>query len=290
MHIPFSIEDVHHALTNVPHNERLNWLKQKLEEIPDIEERNKFQVELLMSFALGLPTPTPKVVVLIHGIRTRAVWQDVVAHELRKHPNVHVYLIKYGRLDLFRFWFPFFFRGKPVARVLRELRGIRALHKSADISVLAHSFGTYIITKILKTQPDVELRHLLLCGSVVDNAFAWDALAKFPSGGVLNDVGTKDMLPALAKMSSWGYGATGTFGFGTHKVVDRYHSLGHSGFFEPEHINTYWIPYFLTDAVVESEWSHQRPSPSGWLSFAESVPIKTLLLVICISASFMLLG
>ena len=134
------------------------------------------------------------------------------------------------------------------------------------------------MSQILTKRPDLQLHRLLLCGAIIDRFFAWDGLASFPTEGVINDVGTRDTLPTIAKMVSWGYGSSGTFGFRTHKVKDRFFDFDHSDFFSDEHIEQFWIPYLVHGEVVESNWSHDRPTPSWRLSFLEIVPLKSVIL------------
>ena len=88
-------------------------------------------------------------VVLIHGIRTQATWAEMVAKTLRTEVNVEVTPLRYGYFDVFRFVSPFFTRTRPVEKISRELRRIFTKVPQEKVLVIAHSFGTYIIAKIL---------------------------------------------------------------------------------------------------------------------------------------------
>jgi len=46
------------------------------------------------------------VVILVHGIRTRAAWQDVLRAKLEAH-GIQVELTNFGYFDLLRFLLPF---------------------------------------------------------------------------------------------------------------------------------------------------------------------------------------
>src|SRR5207244_3865633 len=106
-------------------------------------------------------------------------------------------------------------RQGPVQRVVRELRDLRASHPTARISVVAHSFGTYALVKALE-EPDIRLNRVILCGCIVPEEFRRARHeAQLGADSILNDCGTHDIWPVLAKSLTWGYGATGTFGFGT---------------------------------------------------------------------------
>lgn len=83
------------------------------------------------------------VVVLIHGIRTQAEWAEMVAQTLSEI-GATCQPVRYGFFDLFSFIFPFWTRRRPIKRVLRELYDVQANNRDADISIVAHSFGTYV--------------------------------------------------------------------------------------------------------------------------------------------------
>jgi pimeloyl-ACP methyl ester carboxylesterase len=270
----------------------ISVLKDTLNALEDPEKKKYFELGILIGSKLGVIGPSSalaparrktEVVVLLHGIRTHAPWQDVVAHELAQHPNFIVYPIGFEFLPLPVFWFPWYWRHEPEAHVLEQIRGVISLHKEADISVIAHSFGTYIISRLLEKHPDIVLYRLLLCGSIVKAKFKWHRIPNFPIKGVVNDVGTRDNLPVTAKMTSWGYGSSGTFGFKGFKVKDRFHDLDHSDFFTEEHIKKFWIPYFVDGITVPSEWSHKRPTPPWRVSLMNFLPFKSLILMIILS-------
>lgn len=222
--------------------------------------------------------PIKNIVVLIHGIQTFAPWQERVAAKLHKLPNVQAHPIGYDFFDVFKFWFPLFTRRFPINKVLREIRNIRADNPNDKITVVAHSFGTYIVTEILMTESDVRLHRLLLCGSVVSTRYRWDLVPKRPEI-VLNDVGVRDYLPLLATALSWGYGASGTFGFKTVTVTDRFNDCGHSGFFDDPHVDEYWIPFIASGNIVASPTEAKRQKPSRWMSVFSIFPVKTLIAV-----------
>ena len=206
---------------------------------------------------------------LIHGIRTYAKWQSLTEKVIKDNDSsVYVHPIKYERHDLLRFLF--WYRSGPIERVLRELRGVRADNQGAAISAVAHSFGTYILMSILHNEPDVNLHRVILCGSVIPRNFYWQNLARFPSGGIINEVGTRDYLPVMAKLFSKGYGSSGTFGFGSTKVKDRHHDLGHSDFFNESFINKYWISFILGGVIIDSKWGSDRPDEPWWIAFMDT--------------------
>ena len=108
-----------------------------------------------------------RLIILVHGILTFADWQSKVGTVL-KEANLKVAETNFGLLDLITFLLPVkYFRRKRVDKVLRQLRHARFENPNAKISILAHSFGTYIVAEILASEPDIILHRLVFCGSIV---------------------------------------------------------------------------------------------------------------------------
>lgn len=260
--------------------QQLPFLKQQLASMVDGSQRELIETAVMLGFEMGRNiVPQKQVVILIHGIRTNAAWQDRVEIELSHVPNTDVYPIGYGRLDAVRFWCPVITRRKPIERVLREIRGIISNNPTANITVVAHSFGTYIISRILASHSDIKINRLLLCGSIIPEDYGWDMIPKLP-GVVLNDVGTDDIWPVAAEATSWGFGTSGTFGFKKHCVKDRYHKLGHSDFFTIDHIRKFWLPFITIGQIVPSAWGAERPPIPPRLYYLSITPVKTLFPII----------
>jgi hypothetical protein len=219
------------------------------------------------------------VVALLHGIRTEAPWQDMVAAEIKRASSIEVFPIGYGWLDVLRFWWPWRTRMKPLERVLRELRSIRSRFPNADLVVVAHSFSTYLMSKVLEEHKDIRIARLLLCGSIIPVDYRWDKAIHAGDTTVVNEVGTRDGWPVFARVSSWGYGCSGTMGFKTSLVVDRYFDMGHSDFFTHEHVNQYWLPFLLSSNLIQSPWSAKRPTPGYFLSLLGGLPYIKLFLI-----------
>lgn len=273
------IKSFQEKLRDVPADQILEVAKVELAKIGDPHVR-----EVLENFVLILATANTTsmatgnhVVVLIHGIRTYAVWEDVVEQIFRDELGVSVYQIRYEWFDLFNFWCPLFTRTGPISRVLRELRDIRKRHPVAPISVVCHSFGTYIISRILRDEPDITVSHVVFCGSVVKRAYEWASLPTQPSGKIVNDCGSRDYWPVVADRLSWGYGASGTFGFTSTRVINRFHDVSHGGYFNSDFIKQYWVTVLRDGTIANSPWQTQRPKPSFPLTMLANSPTKLLM-------------
>jgi len=219
------------------------------------------------------------IVALVHGIRTAAGWQEKAREALAVEGKVVVAPIGYGYQDVFRFLGPW--RKKAITKVEYELRDLQRLHKDSDLVVMAHSFGTYIVSKILKEAPDIRIKRLLLCGSIIPIAYRWDLLPhEFTNQSCVNEVGTRDIWPVFARVASFGYGESGSFGFKTSRVSDRFFDYGHSDFFTDDHFKIFWQPFILNGQVVASPWDSKRPTPSWAVSVLGGVPmVKGLLML-----------
>jgi hypothetical protein len=233
-----------------------------------------------------IDTSPSRIIVLIHGIRTHASWAEMVAAILEPACSAKVIPIKYGYLDVFRFLFPLYTRRAPVQRILRELRDIRSDNPNSRISVVAHSFGTYAIVKAL-LEREIVLDRLIFCGCIVRNNFRRaDYKAQLSSDLILNDCGTHDIWPIVAQSITWGYGATGTFGFGTNGVRDRFNKFGHGQYFDRAFIEHYWTPYLRDGVIRSTEWEKERTAPPWWQSLFSWLPLKYLFLALLFAGAF----
>lgn len=227
---------------------------------------------------------TGDIILLIHGIRDQATWGPMVANVLKAEvPDIiEVFPIKYGWFDSLRFWLPFWTREAPVDRVLREIEIVQQQYPKARISIIAHSFGTYIVSRILRDHPSVRYHRLILCGSIIDTAYRWDLVSDRLSTRVINDYGSRDSWPIMAKTLTWGFGDSGSNGFGTVHVRDRAHDFGHGGFFREEFVREYWAPWFRENRVTPSPWDGNVPPRSWLLNVWSSIPVQWIGLVLTV--------
>jgi alpha-beta hydrolase superfamily lysophospholipase len=165
----------------------------------------------------------------------------MVTDVLQRDGTTYVEPIKYGFLDVFRFWCPILTRRASIKHVLWKIDHALGAHKDCELLIIAHSFGTYAIARILQDQPRIRPTRMVFCGSIVRPNLRWDKIPQRPQ--IINDCGTRDLWPILAAATTWGYGPSGTFGFGTPGIRDRYHDFAHSDYFERVFVETYWRPW-----------------------------------------------
>lgn len=215
-----------------------------------------------------------QVVFLVHGIRDYALWQESIRKVLS--PLFIVESTNYGRFDILRFLVPIsYFRDKAIQRVWDQIRDVRRQYPDARYSFIAHSFGTYVLANILARNFDFTADRIVLCGSVLPYDFPFEQIADRFETPILNEVGTKDIWPALAESVTWGYGSAGTFGFRRPRVRDRWHAGATHGYFlSAEFCGKYWTPFFQSGEIVDA--ASEPEAPSIWLSFLSVVRLKYL--------------
>lgn len=216
-----------------------------------------------------------EIILLVHGIRTHGNWQDNVKDVLETIDGIKVQTSNYGYFDLLRFWCPFT-RRKAIDEVRETLDEIVREYGRAKISVIAHSNGTYIVSKILQGSRSYKLHRLVLCGSIIPRTYDWTRNP--PAKEVINDYATRDVWPVLATALSWGYGDTGRHPFRKPGVIDRGHDFSHSDYFRngSGFVVKYWKPWFERGDLVKS--GHFRESP-WWLCVLSTLPLQWVVFI-----------
>lgn len=233
------------------------------------------------------------VVILIHGIRTSAWWGPRVAATFERKTRATVIPLKYGYFDVLRFWCPFnICRVGPIERLRREIEGIREKYKESRLVVFAHSYGTYALSRILLNNPYFKFNRVILCGSIIPEDFDWrrvedQIISTNKRDAIINECGLRDVWPVLAKAFSWGYGASGTYGFGAFNVRDRFHPNKHSDFFAPEFVDRYWVPIVAGSHVDFSDSDTKGEEAPGWFGFFR-FPLPWVALSLLVALAFWL--
>jgi hypothetical protein len=220
------------------------------------------------------------VVILIHGILSNALWRPEIEATLRSE-GIVAHLTDYGYVDLFRFLAPVGpFRRRAVEKVKAQL--LEIVRESANpVSVIAHSFGAYVFAHVLRECPELTFDRIIFCGSVTPSNFRWEDHRTRFNGPLINDIGARDIWPALAEAATFGYGAAGTHGFKKAWVRDRRHDgLSHCDFLNAEICRKYWLPWLRAGVYVEG-----LPQPARarrWLDLFSIVNIRTVLLALAL--------
>lgn len=204
--------------------------------------------------------PDSIVLLLVHGIQTDGAWQKLVSNELDDIDNLNVVELGYECVTAAQLVSPF--RSAPVNKITDDIRDVKRREPQARLMVIAHSFGSYIVSEILKKSSDISFEKIIFCGSIVPRNYPWARYApNMKQGSIINDVGTKDIYPVVATCSSLGYGASGFRGFQNSLVLDRYFPYGHSTFFDKKrkHIKRFWRPFIENGKIRKSLWDVRKP-------------------------------
>jgi hypothetical protein len=93
---------------------------------------------------------------------------------------------------------------------------------------------------------------------------------------IINEVGTRDIWPAIAESVTYGYGSAGTYGFRRPLVRDRWHNGAHHGYFlDSSFCRRFWIP-FLRDGTINVASKVAEPPPN-WLKVLTIAKLKHVL-------------
>ncbi len=143
-----------------------------------------------------------KIVVTIHGIRTTGGWQKEITPALASHGLIP-YHINYGYFFTTRFFFKPF-RERQIEAIRRELINLRKDTGVNRISIIAHSFGTFIAMEALR-RDNGELKYdrVVLTGSILPRNFDWRTLFERElATAVFNVRATSDWVVSLAAFLS----------------------------------------------------------------------------------------
>lgn len=204
------------------------------------------------------------VIALVHGIRDIGAWQSTVSAELASSGTV-VSQIRFGLYPALRFLFPISLAGPPIRKVVQELNDLKNEYPKAKISVIAHSFGTYVLIRALRADPNLKLWKIVFCGSVMDDQFRWVELKHRVGDGerptrdfIVNDCGTADHWPVVGSAFGWFYGMAGSTGFSESMIKNRFFRAkngkggGHSLYFDNGFVRNNWRPFLIDDKAPQN--------------------------------------
>lgn len=205
------------------------------------------------------------VVVFLHGIRDNGEGFSATVNALKReientHEEARVDLepLQYDRIGILRAIFLLMTGKYPNAAktTANNIKNIYSMTGVTRVSIVAHSFGTYIVTKILENDDQIKFHHIITCGSVADPNFPWGKYTnRFSS--IVNDCGKADWVVRLAGLLKWlgpigRFGISGTHGFNVWPARNRWHSgIRHGDFFKKRFNIRYWSQILIHNIV---EW------------------------------------
>jgi pimeloyl-ACP methyl ester carboxylesterase len=183
--------------------------------------------------------------ICVHGMNTHAPWQKFIGPILQDN------IIRYVPHDYGRLGAAALLPGK-----VKQLAGqfvdiyLEQCRFHPHPTAFGHSFGSYVVGRALELNPDLILRRIVLCGSILPCDFAWSRLA---SNGqveaVLNEVCPSDWWPRVARViPPWGWGQSGCKPFTSPEDLVRnvsHPGTGHSGLLTKIHCQGTIVPFVL---------------------------------------------
>jgi hypothetical protein len=201
-----------------------------------------------------------KIVITLHGIRTRGAWQKDLAPTIARRDMVP-YPLDYGRFSAVSFCIG----SKRKAKIdwfHRQYDRICRAERIKRPSIVAHSFGTYLTVQLLRSYSEVKFDKIIFAGSIADEKFDWHEACRGGSQQVLeirNDIAERDIWPGVARFCIPQAGHSGSKGFSNragclHQPSDP---LGHSGtFFESRYDE--WTTWLSEPSLSEHDAKEVR--------------------------------
>ena len=179
-----------------------------------------------------------KIVVTLHGIRTRGQWQKQVTPYLARHGLIP-YHLDYGFFGVLSFILPWT-RANRVQWLRDELRDLMDRTGAKRVSVIAHSFGTWLALEALEAENgNLRFDRVVLTGSIVRRDFPWAQTIRRKrwAQAVRNERAAGDWVVRAAELFARltgpiapRAGASGALGFDAAPDVVQQHTVagGHS--------------------------------------------------------------
>lgn len=215
------------------------------------------------------PQPVPKRILLsLHGIKTRGAWQK----ELQASCDQAEAGLQHRPLD-----FGLFGALSLVVAPMRErkiawfldvyTRLLKEEQLTAPPSVIAHSFGSYIVAQAMELHPEIAFDRVIVCGSIVRRSYEWKDRVAAGQVARVNDFGRKDIWVRAAEWVIADAGSSGYQGFEDDaggRVIQRQHPhWRHSDYFYRLNYDRNWIP-FVAGARDPATGQDAPKRPINW--------------------------
>jgi hypothetical protein len=162
-------------------------------------------------------------------------------------------------------------------------------------SIVAHSFGTYILGHALLKYPFIRFDKVLLCGSILPRDFPWTALIERGQvQAVRNEYGTQDIWSNFVSWFVRGSGPSGIRGFTSH-TAERFEQAEfrypHSEYFSEGHMERYWLPFLERPlaTISQGEGAASFPTTSWPWAFYGALALLLAVTVLGVSSAIPLL-
>lgn len=206
------------------------------------------------------------VVISLHGIRTRGKWQKELASELGRASLVPEPL-DYGFFGAIKLLWPST-RRRQIDWFLKEYTQVLERNQCDAPSIVAHSFGTYIVAGAMEIYKEIRFERIIFCGAIVRREYPWnDILNRGQYMFVLHDFGRRDTWARLVEWVVEDAGQSGLRGFeasDSGQVIQReLKEFRHSDYFYNLNYRKNWIP-FLKGSGLDELRPTARPRGQNW--------------------------
>lgn len=194
-----------------------------------------------------------QILITVHGIRTYGAWQTELANEVKKYSRTFNFVeVKYEYLDLLYFYFPKS-REARAKEIGTRLAALIRLHQDKRISIVAHSFGSVILSRAFEMLPaECRVSTVIICGSPLSESGSIDRIVEM-TDLTINECGTRDTVLLFSKLFVPGLGYAGRTGFyreNTQNFVNRFFKGGHSLYFNKDRSGESFSSKFWTSLLA----------------------------------------
>jgi len=238
------------------------------------ESENRYPEPYLIYYRRGKRGRDVKWILTLHGMNTSGRWQEEFSwfiQNLYGH-SIPVAIYKYGNIK-----FSPFLKMRQRFYAKRLIKNINRLceefekphHKRPD--VIAHSFGTWLISKVLKENPDIKVGRIILTGSIVPPDFSWKTLIhREQVQAVMCHHSKKDFPVKISHYLIPGSGPSGVRGFNDRENVIHIleDDFGHSDYFKDENLSGQmrgkWASFLTRPADSLKSLADEYPQLENW--------------------------
>jgi tetratricopeptide (TPR) repeat protein len=183
-------------------------------------------------------------VISLHGIRTFAPWQKVLADELGAK-GFESKTLDYGFLGALKVILPW--KRKAQVKWFRDEYTSKIPDGNLP-SIICHSFGTYLVARAMENYEGIKFDQIILCGSIIPPDYDWQVL--FDRGQVkrvLNECAKKDLVVKASPFFISDAGPSGAYEFDIKndpRLCQRSVSkFGHSDYLHLLNFRDNWLPF-----------------------------------------------
>ncbi len=181
--------------------------------------------DFVLSADVKLSDKPAHVISMIPGIRDIGMWTNNLDYYSDENDlRIAALQVDLGRISSLFFLLRIGARRRERETLIQLLRN-QLLYPNAQHSILAHSYGTEMLGRIIHRIP-ANYAAIFTCGAVVPSAFSEQFLNKTQT--MTNDCSLRDRWPLVAEcLNPFCYQATGTHGMRVGGIRNRFHHYGH---------------------------------------------------------------